>query len=330
MKKVIFSLKILIVACLVWAGLSIFSGAPAGSFFFLDPLRLLFVLMGAAGLTLMGFSFPEIGTAFKHALCTSCETGKGVLDRSIYSWEAGARNFYMMGVLMTVISLVILIKRLPSGGIENFFIALSICCITSLYGLVLAALCAIARLRVRNKLHGPGQSRREIEGEPTQPAHNTTIERVIGALLFIATLGWAILEADALMVFIYWPSLLVVAGGAILFVLCVGNGADGLSTTLGFGFSGGIGILFGLVQLLHGGTSIKGIAEGMTFTILSCVFALVGMMLGGVHRQDHAYKTGTPRENITVSRIAWYGFPAAALMLLFYFFLLTIMPMGKG
>jgi hypothetical protein len=121
-----------------------------------------------------------------------------------------------------------------------------------------------------------------------------------------------------------------VAGGAILFVLCVGNGVDGLSTTLGFAFSGVIGILFGLVQMFHGGAAIKGIAEGMTFTMFSCVFAMVGMMLGGVHRQDHAYKTGNRQENITISRIAWYGFPVVALMLLFYFFLLTIMPMVKA
>jgi hypothetical protein len=285
--------------------------------------------MGAVGVTLMGFTFPEIGAAFKHALGTSGEPGKGALDRSIYFWEAAARNFYLMGILMTVISFTILIKNMPSGSIRNFWMTLAICCITAVYGLILAALCAIAGLRVNNKLHGPGQSQQEIQEEPTKPGHNRYIEKIIGALLFIATLGWVILGADALMVFIYWPSLLVVAGGAILFVLCVGNGADGLSTTLGFAFSGIIGILFGFVQMFHGGASIKGITEGMTVVILSCVFAMVGMMLGGVHRQDHTYKTGKSQENITASRIAWYGFPVIVLMLLFYFFLMTIIPMGK-
>jgi len=329
MKKIFFSAKILIIVCLILAGIQVFSGSTAGSFFFLDPLRLIFVLLGAVGLTLMGFSFPEINAAFKHALGRSGEPGKGALDRSIYFWEAAARNFYLMGVLMTIISFATLIKSLP-GSIQEFWMTLAICCITTVYGLILASLSAIAGLRVNNKLHGPGQSQQEIQGEPTQPAHNRAIEKISGALLFIATLGWVILGADALMVFIYWPSLLVVAGGAILFVLCIGNGADGLSTTLGFAFSGVIGVLFGLVQMFHGGASIKGIAEGMTFTLFSCVFAMVGMMLGGVHRQDHTYKTGNPRENITISRIAWYGFPVVALMLLFYFFLLTIIPMVKA
>jgi hypothetical protein len=334
MKKLFFIAKILIIVCLILAGTQVFSGSPAGSFFFLDPLLLLFVIMGAVGLTLMGFSFPEIGAAFKYAFGTSGEPGKGPFDRSIYFWEAAARNFYLTGVLLTVINFVILMKGLPncSGGIMQFWMTLAICCITTVYGLILAALCAIAGLRINNKLHtthGPGQSQREIHEDISQTGHNRLIEKAIGALLFIATLGWVILKANALTAFVYWPSLLVVAGGAILFVLCVGNGVDGLSTTLGFAFSGIIGILFGLVQMFHGGAAIKGIAEGMTFTMFSCVFAMVGMMLGGVHRQDHTFKTGKTHA-ITISRIAWYGLPVVVLVLLFYFFLLTIIPMVKA
>lgn len=330
MKKLFFIAKILIIVCLILAGTQVFSGSPAGSFFFLDPLLLLFVIMGAVGLTLMGFSFPEINAAFKHAFGSSGEPGKGPFDGSIYFWEAAARNFYLAGVLMTVINFVIVMKGLPncSGGIVDFIISLGICCITSVYGLILAALCAIAGLRINNKRHIAGQPAQEISGNISQPAHSRFIEKAIGALLFIATLGWVILKANALTAFIYWPSLLIVAGGAILFVLCVGNGADGLSTTLGFAFSGIIGIFFGLVQMFHGGAAIKGIAEGMTFTMFSCVFAMVGMMLGGVHRQDHAYKTGKTH-TITLSRVAWYGFPVVVLILLFYFFLMTIMPMVK-
>jgi fumarate reductase subunit D len=113
-------------------------------------------------------------------------------------------------------------------------------------------------------------------------------------------------------------------------VLAVGNGEDGLSTTLSFAFAGVIGILFGLVQMFHGfGVSgIAGIAEGITIAILSCVFALVGMMLGGVHRQDRALKTGKSHKK-TISRIAWYGFPVVTLMLLFYIFVLILIPVVK-
>lgn len=288
------------------------------------------VIVGAMGLTLMGFTFPEIGAAFKHALGATDEPGKGSLEKSIYFWEAAARNFYSMGVLMAVCNFVILMKGLPngSGSIKKFWMTLAICCITTVYGLILATLSAIAGLRVNNKLHAPGQSQQDIPEAAAKTAHNRLVEKTVGALLFIVALGWIILEADALIIFIYWPSLLVVAGGAILFVLCVGNGADGLSTTLGFAFSGVIGILFGLVQMFHGGDSIKGVAEGITFTLFSCIFALIGIMLGGVHRQDITYKI-RKASNITISRIAWYGFPVVIVVLLFYFFLMTLIPMVK-
>ncbi len=330
MKKVMFIAKILIIACLILAGILVFSGPDAGSFFFLDPLLLILVLLGTVGLTIMGFSFPEIGRAFKHALGTSGEFGKGELERSIYFWEAAARNFYLTGVLMAIISFATLINSSSRPStIQSFLSTMSLCSITAIYGLILAALCAIAGLRVNNKLHVPGLSQQEILEAAAKTAPNRLVEKTVGALLFIGVLGWIILKAEAVMVFIYWPVLLVVVGGAILFVLCVGNGADGLSTTLGFTFSGVIGVLFGLAQMFNGNTPIKAIVTGMTFTLLSCVFAMVGMMLGGVHRQDHTYKTGKSREGITISRIAWYGFPVLVLMVLFYFFLMTIMPMGK-
>ena len=229
---------------------------------------------------------------------------------------------------MTVIGFVIMMKNIP-GGIGNVWYTLAECFVTTLYGLILAALSAIAGLRVSKKIASPGPPQQEILAEPTIQGHNRNIEKIIGALLFIATLGWAIMKADALIIFIHWPSLLIVAGGAILFVLWTGNGEDGLSTTLSFAFAGVIGILFGLVQMFYSSLSIAGIAEGMTFAILSCVFALVGMMLGGVHRQDHAFKTGKTDKKITISRIAWYGFPMLTLMLLFYIFVLMLIPIVK-
>jgi MFS family permease len=277
----------------------------------------------------MGFSFPEIGAAFKHALGSSDEPGKGGLEKSIYFWEAAARNFFQMGVLMTVIAFVILIQHIAS--IPHLWQALAICFAATVYGLILASLGAIAGLRVSKKIDSPGQPRQEMQARPIKDGHSWNIEKIIGALLFVATLAWVIMRAEALMIFIHWPSLLIVAGGAILFVLGAGNGEDGLSTTLSFAFAGVIGILFGLVQMFHGFgvAGIAGIAEGITIAILSCVFALVGMMLGGVHRQDHAFKAGKTGKKITISRIAWYGFPVVILMLLFYIFVLILIPVVK-
>ncbi len=327
--RVDFIAKILIGSFIILVGILAFSGAAPRSYFFLEFPDLMFVVLGAVAVTLMGFSFPEIGAAFKHALGPPGEAGKEGLENSIYFWEAAARNFFQMGVLMTVIAFVILTNHIPS--ILHLWQTLAICFSNTVYGLILASLSVIAGLRVSKKIDGPGQPQQEMQAEPIKQGHNRNIERIIGALLFIATLAWVIMRADALMIFIHWPSLLIVAGGAILFVLAVGNGEDGLSTTLSFAFAGVIGILFGLVQMFHGfGVSgIAGIAQGMTFAILSCVFALVGMMLGGVHRQDHAFKAGKTDKKITISRIAWYGFPVATLMLLFYIFVLILIPVVK-
>lgn len=326
--RVDFIAKILIGACIIMVGILAFSGSAPGSYFFLDFPGLMFVVLGAVAVTLMGFSFAEIGAAFKHALGSPGGPVKGELEKSIYFWEAAARNFFQMGVLMTVIAFVILTNHIPS--IPHLWQTLAICFSNTVYGLILASLSVIAGLRVSKKIDSPGQPRQEMQAEPIKQGHNWNIERIIGAFLFVATLAWVMMRAEALMIFIHWPSLLIVAGGAILFVLCVGNGEDGLSTTLSFAFAGVIGILFGLVQMFHGfGVSgIAGIAEGITIAILSCVFALVGMMLGGVHRQDHAFKTGKTNKK-TISRIAWYGLPVATLVLLFYIFVLIIIPVVK-
>jgi flagellar motor component MotA len=326
--RVDFIVKILISACLILGGILAFSRAEPGSFFFLDFPSLIFVVLGAVAMTLMGFSFPEICAAFRHALGSSDEPGKGGLEKSIYFWEAVARNFFQMGVLMTVINFIIMMNNI-SRGIAGVWNALAICFVTTLYGLILAALSTIAGLRVVKKLTGPGQMQQEMQSEPIKQGHHWNIERIIGVFLFIATLAWVIMMADVLKIFIQWPSLLIVVGGAVLFVLWAGNGEDGLSTTLSFAFAGAIGIIFGLVQMFYGAPAIQRIGEGMTFAILSCVFALVGMMLGGVHRQDHAFKAGKTHKKITISRIAWYGFPVATLMLLFYIFVLILIPVVK-
>ena len=326
--RVDFFAKILFSACIIVVGILVFSGSAPGSFFFLDFPSLIFVVLGAVAVTLMGFSFPEICAAFRHALGSSDEPGKGGLEKSIYFWEAFARNFFQMGVLMTVINFIIMMNNI-SRGIAGVWNALAICFVTTLYGLILAALSTIAKPRVVKKLTGPGQPQQEMQSEPIKQGHNWNIERIIGIFLFIGTLAWVIILAEALKIFIHWPSLLIVAGGAVLFVLWAGNGEDGLSTTLSFAFTGAIGIIFGLVQMFYGAPAIQRIGEGMTFAILSCVFALVGMMLGGVHRQDHAFKKGKTDKKITISRIAWYGFPVATLMLLFYIFVLILIPVVK-
>lgn len=318
--------KFVIGACLILAGVYVFCVSSPGTFYFFDFPGLIYVVLGGVAMTLMGFSFPEIGSAFKHALGSSREPGKGELEKSVYFWEAVARNFFLMGVLMTVIGYVILLKHIHS--IAHLWNTLASCFITTVYGLILGALGTIAGLRVSKKIEDLGQSGQDMEVNSTIQRPNWNIEKIIGIILFITTIGFAINTAEALLIFIHWPSLLIVAGGAIFFVICAGNGEDGLSTTLSFAFTGVIGILFGVVQMLNA-PSISGIAGGMTIALLSCVFALLGMMLGGVHRQDYFFKRGKTNKKITISRISWYGFPIVVIMLIFYTFLLIMMPITK-
>ena len=93
-------------------------------------------------------------------------------------------------------------------------------------------------------------------------------------------------------VFLYWPSLLIVAGGTVLFVLFIGSKALGRSLTFSFALTGLIGTLVGYYMLLQGFLShqIDNIAAGMTFIISACFFALLGMMILGAPLGDRLLK----------------------------------------
>ena len=318
--RLTFIVKTLIISCLILAGILVFPASPEGPFFFLDMFSLVFVVLGGAAMTLMGFSFAEIGSAFRHAFAGA--NGQKGRETSVYFWEAVGRNAFMMGVLGTVTGFFIMIKNI--AGFKAIGLALATSFVSTLYGLILAAICTVAALRVSKKTGDTSQ--------PQPQAQGVKFENIIGYLLFIAVIGWPLVKTGALPLIIHWPSLLVVAGGAILMVLWVGNGKDGLSITLGFTFAGLIGVVFGIVQIFNGmyAINIKVIAAGMAFSILACVFGLLGMMLGGIPLQDRVFKTGKIRPKITLSRIAWYGFPALAFGLLFIMFLLMLIPMKKA
>ena len=324
MKTVHLIVKTLIVSSLIGAGILVFAGSPEGPYFFLDTGSLAFVVLGGAAMTLMGFSFPEIGAAFKHAFGSKDEQ-KG-LEKSIYFWEAAGRNAFMVGVLGSVAGFLIMVENIRS--LKDPGLSLTICFITTLYGLILGALCTMTALRVGKKLDSPQQSQaREV---PAAQENSLKIENIIGCILFIMIIGGGLIKTDAWSIIIHWPSLLFVAGGAILMVLWTGNGGDGSSFTLGFAFTGLIGVVFGMTQMFYGLPNIKSIANGITFAILSFVFGLLGMMLGGIPLQDRTIKTGKIRQKLALSRAAWYGFPAMAFAFLFLALLIILIPVKKG
>ena len=164
---------------------------------------------------------------------------------------------------------------------------------------------------------------------------------VIGYVLFVLCMAWVIvssfstLTADSPLnpasVFLYWPSLLIVAGGTILFVLFIGGKALGRSLTLSFALTGLIGTLVGYYLMLQGFLShrIEGVAMGVTFIIAACFFALLGMIILGAPLGDRTLKLSQSGRQGALSRIAWFLFPLICLIFLTVTFVLVITPIKK-
>ncbi len=323
MKLMIIVGKILYIVVIVFfAAAGVFSGEFKMA---ADGSSLIFMLAGGAAMALMSFSLREVGTAFKHAFGVSSDVDKEELKISAYFWESMARNLLMLGVLGTVIKFVIMLK-VPSSSIGGFAFGTAVAFLTTLYGVILAALCAVPALVLRKKLNNEPRGPQPLpEAGKSQPVR---WENIVGYLLFIAVMVWTV--RDAYEVFFHWPSLLVVVGWALALLLLLGDAAAGHSVTVSFAFTGLMGIFFGLVRLLNGiGGSIQSVAAGITFSLLSCAFAILGMILAGMPMEDRAFKAGKNSKGAVLSRIAWYGFPVLAIFLIAFSVLLALIPMGK-
>lgn len=318
MKAIMIGLKLIFITCVIGAA------ALSGEFrtAFHGP-TLAVILLGGVGMILMSFSPREIGAAFGHAL--NGKNDRDGLRISLYFWETTARNMLMMGGLGTVMGFAIMMNNIRSIG--SFGVNTSTAILALLYGVILAALSAVPALVVKKKLDAlPAEETRETTDTPAPKIH---LENVPGYLLFIGVIIAAV--ADGFQVFLHWPSILVVAGWALALILLMGDAASGHSITLSFAFTGLIGVFIGFVRLIHaiGNASIKDVAAGMTFSILSCVFAMLGMILAGLPMEDRAFKREKNGKGMMLSRFAWYGFPLLALSLILFSFLLAIIPMGK-
>ena len=319
MKSVIITLKVVFI--ILVGLLAITTGAFTG---LLDGTVLAFILLGCLGMLLMSFSFPEIGRAFKHAFAGAANTGaeKEELRTSAYFWETAARNLIILGALRTVMQFVISLHY--RGGLQEFFTGTRTSFLTIVYGMIPAALCGIAALAVKNKMeHSGGQ-------EPVpRKSQWMRIETLLGYGLFIAVIIWTI--SPDLNLFSHWPSLLVVVGWALVLIVLMGNAAGGHGITLSFAVTGLIGTFIGFAKMFTGFVSanIQEISAGMTFSILSCVFAMLGMVLAGFPVEDHTYKAGKNGKGKILSRIAWYGIPILAVVLVFYAMIQATIPIVK-
>jgi hypothetical protein len=210
--------------------------------------------------------------------------------------------------------------------------------------MAIAVVCAIPALKTAALWNTKPKDERENMHEE-QESNNMTflkLDNVIGYILFIFTLGWAIftpllgkvfdgpLKAQDL--FLYWPSLLVVVGGTIAIALFVGNSGASRSLTIGFALTGMLATLMGFVQAMMGFSSkeIQDIASAITFILSSCFIALLGMMLVGNPLVDRSVKSDNIQKTHTLNRIAWFVFPFMTLIILFLTFIMVVTPIKKG
>ncbi|MBN1272444.1 MAG: hypothetical protein JXB26_09245 [Candidatus Aminicenantes bacterium] len=300
---------------------------------------LVFVLVGGTSLILMSFTVHEITAAFKAAGSPAGSSPEN--SRSFIFWESAARNFWMMGVLATLIFFVIALTN-SKGGVEGIATRMASALIPTLYGGIFCVVCLVPALKLK-EIHkdilveknegwyGKGQKHVKVPFR---------LENVFGFVVFLALVVEKIIRTEfssdspifsAWKWVIYWPSLLVVLGGAILLVLFVGNSARGKTLTLAFSVMGFLGLLIGIIQVLLGLSSrnIQDISAALTFIVSSCFFALMGMMLAGAPLEDWSVKDQKGEKHSTLSRVAWFIFPLTTLIFLVITFFLVITPVRK-
>ncbi len=325
MKKLMFVGKIVLLIVLVLVG--VWSGKFTG---LMHGAGLAFVLLGGLAMALMGFSLPEIGTAFRHA---AGGAGQGeALSGSAYFWEAAARNFLLCGVLGTMAHFIVLMGHIP--GIGGFFSGLAQCFLSTLYGVILAVICCVPSLTLRKRVYEelpPESAPENAKTSRFAGLPGFRFEHVIGYALFVAIMAWILMAPGTLKMFSHWSALLVVVGGSVILVMLLGDVMGGRAVTLSFAFTGFIGALMGLIQFLHSltGGSIQAVASAISFSVLSCYVTLVGIMFIGLPLEDRAVRSGKNHKSMTFSRIVWYGFPLVALIFLVFAVVMILTPISR-
>lgn len=301
----------------------------------------IFVLVGGVAVTLMAFSGSEITTALKHAIGGSAKSHE--LQQSAYFWEALARNFWMVGVLD---SLIIFIIGLGSskGGVDGIATRMTNSYLSTIYGVILAVICVAPALKISGKFADSLNSGSEKISSvpPGMMDKSLRLENIFGYALFILSLGGVFLGSlssltsdsplNPASVFLYWPSLLIVAGGTIVLVLFIGGAAIGQSFTLSLALTGFIGTLVGYYLLLQGflNRNIQDIAGAITYIISSCFFALLGMIFLGAPLGDRVLKHSRTQKQGTLNRVAWFIFPLITLIFLTLSFVLVLTPIKRA
>ena len=302
----------------------------------LDPHGLFFIIVGGAAGAFMTFSGLEIMAAVAHAAGAlgSAED----LRRSSLFWEAMARNFWILGVMQSILSFVISLRNL-SGGLPGITSHLADSLLAALYGMVLAVVCYVPcwKLERRHRCPSPPDGTATSVLACRDKLRATKFSPIVAYTFFVAILLSTVLQSPeagigaAATWIVYWPSLLVVFGGTLALMLFLGDAARSSALSPGFAVTGLIGSLFGFIQVLRGisAGSIERVSYALIFILSSCFAALLGMFLLGGPVEDRAAKSAGTAARIPLSRAAWYVFPLVALIFLVTVFLFIITPFER-
>jgi hypothetical protein len=185
----------------------------------------------------------------------------------------------------------------------------------SVYGLLVGALCVVRALRLR-----------EAGGAAPAAPPARGWENGLGCLLYVVLLGWTIgqpylgASTPRFMPWdwvFYWPSILVVLGGALTLLGVAGGALRGRIAAASVALAGTIGALAGLVVALVG------------FMVTACFIALVVMTLAANPAEDRRAKRGEPGVPSPWSRAAWLLFPLITVLVLVITLVMVMTPMTR-
>jgi hypothetical protein len=324
-----------VVTALFFAGAAL-SGRFAG---FWDSYGFLFIIVGAPALILLGFPASRIREASRYAA-----RGAHLKENDLlfsYFWEALGRNFWILGVLGSVISFVSNLVT-AQGGIQDMAFRLASSFRPAVYGLMLGTFCGLPALKLRaaGSPSGLAEEPKPAGQSPARMGSFWRIESGIGlllmaGLLFILTifrLGQSpTRNFPARDFFLDWTAVLVVAGGTFVLMMFLWSKERGDFLTIAATAMGFIGAIVGFVRVILAIARgvIADVAGSIAFISSSCFLALLIMaLLGGPLADWEKRSSRTPTAPALV-RICWYVFPFLVLIFLVLAFVLVITPFQK-
>lgn len=292
---------------------------------------LVFILIGGIAAMFMSYSGRDIRRALSDAFRNDTLSIEFHASRLI--WHSAARNFWIMGVLGSLISFIVALS-ISEGGIAGITSRMARSMLPAIYGLILSATCSAPGLKLKLQDDDPDKP------PSSDAAPEPRAGKVIGAVLFAAALGWMIIlpliwsKAEGplppIATFFHVPAILVVVGGTIALTLFIGRPSSGV-LTWSFALAGFIGIMAGFLQAFLGFASgtIQDVAGGITFALAACLLSLLGMVAIGMPMEDRAMMTGSRKHTAPLSGTIGWVFPLITLIVLIITFFMVITPMEK-